>query len=1569
MDIQDTINRELCSVLKLSPWDLDHEASFPALGGNSLSAVKLASQCRKDGVELQVNSILRSKSLSELIDSASHSDCRTAISQETVLPSIDYPRQDTWAWLDRSEAAGIDFRIDLYQPPSDKSSSTRSSVGVYSSPNTSPSISPAQSGPSSFPASELQMSLIHGSIRNPGTNIIRHFETYEPKDIPVVRAAWQVLFHQEPILRTHHLLGLSPQEDAEFDWTELQTEDSREFHQRVDEPLNSTELSSSWEVVTLALRGRPVKSVVMWTIHHALIDGYSAQLLITKLRKITAGQCVTPGPSAAGILSRLQGLREERRLEGDAFWDQKRELHSQAATALSLPSPIEPLEENRFGERAFQLEVDYLTLDGIAKQCNVTLATIHYAAWALVMAFLASNDNVIFGIALSGRNLPFPGMDEAIGPFVNTLPLAISTRPDMTLKQLASHVFEQISELSEYQWTTTDNGFVRNFQTAMNMQFDLYLADEVPGSVHPMERPSSKQANDIPLSILVDAQEVSLHYNLKDFQPGHMYLVARLYGDAVKSFLRLDTTLDVAQSRMMRPEDHEFVRRHGNCFSKLTQPLAISEDLVTLFENIVGKQRDALAVERGDIALTYDELDQRANIVASELARHVKPEDVVCVDADRSIAWIVSIFGILKAGATYCAIDSELPSHLRDVLFDKAGAKVFLFDRPEKESPARIPSSCQVALSVESLVADAKRCHDGPHRYPRRSRALPSTPAYVCFTSGSTGTPKGVVCLHEGLVAFQRDLEVRLFAQPGTKVSQVMSPAFDGSIHEIFSALCHGAALILPAEGNVVFQALERADSAILTPSVADALDPDDYPALKYVYLVGEPVKQSVCDRWGAAKQLYNMYGPTEGTCGATIKRLLPGEAVNIGRPNPTTRVYIMDSKDRLVPPGVIGEMMLAGVQVARGYLGMPALTKERFLPDHRCPGLNEHAYKTGDRAYWLPNGEIMCLGRNDRQVKLRGFRLDLNDLEIRIAQALPELRAVAIASSSDFLVAVIQPSTVEVGKVTATIAKVLPAYAQPRHIVLVDKFPATRAGKLDYKEMVSDDFIRHSSDKGEIRTPLEAKIASIWRQLLKLKKTDRIGSKSNFLQLGGNSVLQMALLARLSSTLHVKIPLKVVIESQSLGELSAQLELFLQEATRPAVQRNLALGRERVSPIEQEWWAKYRISHNNASAFNVSFVADFEPGSIHPRAFSRSWNAVMARYPILRSRYSDESMVNKPFDLAHEPPIRVSISSERLALVMSHIVADLTTLRVILEEVKSEYEGGTLPPVRYRYEDSTIWEEEAPMCNLHFWSTYLEGHEELHWSSPLPERTSYQGTSKVYQLPDQLAARMLRFEAVSLQQLAVAAVGLVLQAETDETDIIIGTPFMNRSSDADMETVGLFLEPLPVRVRHYPGTDDVDDAGQFLRGVRRSADSALAHAVPWHKLLEHLGITPQYPRQPLFDVMVTFHHPDNAVKLGLPGVRQRHTWAEGSKFSLMTEFTASERGTVTLRVEHDDTQHSGDSVDRLVTRITTALSMLVEDNASCTAIKRTIRGSHQGGGVVTAAPRNDMFASFLDLA
>lgn len=766
---------------------------------------------------------------------------------------------------------------------------------------------------------------------------------------------------------------------------------------------------------------------------------------------------------------------------------------------------------------------------------------------------------------------------------------------------------------------------------------------------------------------------------------------------------------------------------------------------------------------------------------------------------------------------------------------------------------------------------------------------------------------------------------------------------------------------------------------------------------------------------------LYNMYGPTEGTCGATIKRLLPGQAVTIGHANPSTRVYILNSRMEHVPLGTIGEICVAGVQVARGYLGLPELTAERFMPDPFGTGEGERLYRTGDRGYWSSNGEVVCLGRNDRQIKMRGFRLDLNDLEIRVAHAVPGLKSVAMAPQKDYLVAAIQPSTLDREMVAASIARVLPVHAHPRHIVLVDEFPMTRQGKLDYKAIVSDDFVNKSTavDRGELRSPLETKIATIWRQLLKLGRSVHIGPNSNFFQLGGNSLLQMTLLARLSSLLKAKIPLKVIIESPSLGELASKLETMLKDTKRPA-QSRLTLGPRRLSPIEQDWWARYKLENNTTtSAFNVSYVARLEPGSVDGIAMTRAWDTVLSRYSILGGRFREVQggrgasehaverfyaehpprvqrlrdidiwkAVNRPFDPTRESVIRVSLSAETLAVVMSHIVADLTTLKILLRDVKAVYNGETLPPVKHTYEDSVVWQQEAPLCDLKFWSGYLDGHDicDSEASGPvsatttlrrfgkaLPPRShGYRGTSRVYQLSDSLAASMLAFstkqDELSLQQLAIAAVGLSLEADRDETDIMLGTPFMNRSNDAEMETVGLFLEPLPVRVRHTPQAGGETNARPFLDQVRRSANAALGHAVPWHKLLEHLDMSRQQHADPdhaLFDVMVTFHHADNAVKLDIPGAVPLYTFAEGSKFSLMIEFTALESGHVLVRAEYDDSQHSAHTIDHILAVLSNTLSMLVSE-VPALAIKESIR--REGDRIVSLATlRENAFGAVLE--
>lgn len=1706
MSTEEIILQELRSLLNMtSTQHIDVQVSFQTLGGNSLLALKLVKQCKKHGLRLLVNSILQSKSVSEVLASVCQSDPQ---GEEQL------PEQAGFRFLKSSpehfsDAAGVDVDsgIESCGTESPRFMSTLPSDEEDEGINTKNTSSLIKAG-------GLQFSLVHESTRIPGTNIIQHAEVYKPSDIPRVKAGWRTIWDQEAILRTRYAADLVPYEVRQFDWEELSIEDPKEYEKWIrgaHTPAKNT-FGSLWRVVRL-VNASENKSAVIWAIHHALIDGYSAQLLLAKMRMAASGGCIFPGPAFSAISRRLDRLREQNKEDGNAFWEKAKELHAQAATMLQYPPPSEPpcpkkdmdseLASLNYGEAHINLGAGWnrRVLSGIAKEAGVTPAVIYHAAWALIMTMFADSNTICFGTALSGRNLPISGIEDAIGPLLNTLPLALCIKDAATtLRELARQTQQRLNQLTQYSWTTPENGFSRNFQCALAMQFQMDdysadLADDEVGmmgvdAIRPLERPFTRQKSNVPLSILVDEayDHIRLQYNFEDFSPRQIENLGTVYGLVLQSFVRLDTPVSLVQNSLITPEAQREFENWGNCLSSSTSPFSVVDDLVTLFERAVDQNPENIATQTGCTgpSMTYRELDTKASIVARSLNddHGVRPGDVICVDANRSPDWLVSIFAVLKTGAAYCALDCELPQHLRSVMFAKTGAKVFLASTREV-ADRRGPKESALTLSVEELInnkvsSEIRGWSGNSLNMQRRDIPMPESTAYVCFTSGSTGTPKGVVCTHQGLVAFQRDLQVRLFAEPGVKVAQVMSPAFDGSIHEIFSALCHGATLVLPPPGDTnVTDALSLAHSAILTPSLAEVLDPADYPILKYVYLVGEQVKQAVNNRWGAAKTLYNMYGPTEGTGGATIKRLLPGHPVTIGRPNPSSRVYILSSSDsvsetlRLMPPGTVGEICVAGVQVARGYLGMPELTSERFVPDPFCrTGTGDYLYKTGDRGYWTTTGELVCLGRQDRQIKLRGFRLDLNDLEARVMQAatprLDGFKSVAIAQRDDYLVAAIQPArlSLSIETITAVLADVLPVYAQPRHVLFLDEWPMTRAGKLDYSCLVSDRFIDQSTEKNKaarleangrlqaLLTPLECKVASVWREVLGLNPCEPIARQSNFLQLGGDSLRQITMLSKLSSCLKTKLPLKMVIESRTLGELTSRLQAFdprlrnnvpplphYPSSAQPEAQiQTVSLRLPRctsLSPIELSWWTSYRLHpRSNTSAFNVSFVASLGPDANHA-ALCRALDSVVSRYSLFRGRYvpvdvgethGDRSHgfverryvehppkvqrlqhlniwveVNKPFDLERESPVRMSMTSDTVAIVMSHIVADLTTLNILLRDVGLLYQGKTLSPAVRSYELETVpamWRNEVSPCDLQFWAQYLRPS-----SAPpqgilaRPERHGYCGTSRLYLLSDGLAKRMHRFctgqrsgNSLSLQQMAVAAVGLATSAtqnrdqETgevgvDETDVILGTPFINRSTTDDMETVGLFLEPLPVRVCHSASKSNskTRDALDFLESVRSSANAALAHAVPWYRLLAHLtdsssNSSLQRPAtEPIapFDTMVTFHNAENGIRIEIPGVVPRMTWADGAKFSLMTEFTALANGSVILRNEYDTRRYSTEDIDRLVSATAAAIDMLIANEHSIVEIKQTLRASlpvlHHS--LISSIQKNSFDTSSEDLA
>lgn len=682
----------------------------------------------------------------------------------------------------------------------------------------------------------MQLSMVHGTLASGNANMIVYSETFYTENIPAIKAAWARVIGSESVFQGYWFHEFSQGGAEAFNWEDEATANvSGEA---------STSLASKYVGRTgsffevfpsgIAKNGQRL-STITWTVHHAFIDGYSSQLVFDKVRRLSNGLDAQPGPSFWEWVHRLKDYQRQRKFEGQEFWDRKHSDHAEAKGEILLPTPEKP-DDAASTTSIVQIDTKDLGIDVVsaARSIGVTPAVAFYAAWALVFSTYADAKDVVFGAVLSGRNLPIPGSMDVVGPAINVLPLHVALEMNMSARDFMRTLFDNILELEDYSWTTPDDGFSRQYyDSALSVQASTSVCDTQENyAIQPLKT-STTWLPEVPLSVVVEQMsKVKFQYRKDRFSHVNIERIAESYSITLRLLLQSHLTVGAVIEGHLSASAHRTLMSFGNCFSSLTHKTSIKEDLVTLFERNIRSHPENVAVESGTSQLTYKDMDIVTSEVAHKLREIINPGDVVCVHSDKSINWIVAIFGILRAGGVYCSIDSALPSKLREKMYGLAGAKAFI--TPADGQLYLSPSQCGSTLSVETIRQGLSINFDP--RIAHRKVPQPWAAAYICFTSGSTGTPKGVVCTHEGLVAFESDLQVRLHAAPGVRVSQIMSVAFDGSIHEIFSSLTHGATLVLP-DGGDTLGPLDSVDSALLTPSIARMLRPEDYPKLKWVSL------------------------------------------------------------------------------------------------------------------------------------------------------------------------------------------------------------------------------------------------------------------------------------------------------------------------------------------------------------------------------------------------------------------------------------------------------------------------------------------------------------------------------------------------------------------------------------------------------------------------------------------------------------------------------------------------------------------------------------------------------------
>ncbi len=928
---------------------------------------------------------------------------------------------------------------------------------------------------------------------------------------------------------------------------------------------------------------------LVWTHHHLVLDGWSLSHLFRDVLAIYAAHVRGEAPRLApGVRYReyVAWLERQDRARAERFW-------REALAGFDAPTPLPASRASRIegegqGTAALLLSAERsAALRERARRWGVTPGTLVQGAWALLLSRYTGEDDVLFGGTVSGRPAELPGAEEIVGLFINTLPVRVRLEPEAMLGEWLAELQREQVEAREYEyaplvevrkWSAIPSG--RPLFESL-VVFENYPVDPAvdgrAGSVEGVRVRSNfaRGQSNFPLSLVahgVPQLSLEIHHDR-----------GRVEAEAAERLAsHLETLLEgmathpqrrLAEVGLLRESERVRVLETWNA-SGAPCPAACVHELVSAQ---AARTPGATAVVFGGERLTYAELERRSSRLAHRLARSgVGPDVRVGVCAERSPGMIVGLLAILKAGGAYLPLDPTYPPGRLARMLSDAAVGVLLVQRRLLE---RLPEHAAELVLLDASP-EGEAC--GGDVGPPAVAVAPENAAYVVYTSGSTGAPKGVVVTHAGAANLLAHAVRTLGAAPGGNVLQTASPSFDASLLEVLVALLSGATLHV-AERDAVLSperlgALLREgeiDVWVSTPALLDSLPDADFPALRTVSTGGERCSAATAARWSRGRRLLNMYGPTETTIYATAHLCAPGaaEAPPIGRPVAGARAYVLDAWGGPLPAGVPGELYVGGAGVARGYLGRPELTAERFVPDPFGPA-GGRLYRTGDRVRWLDPGELEYLGRLDQQVKVRGVRIEPGEVEAAL-RAHPGVRDAAVTLREDrpgqpLLVGYHVPAAGQpaaAAELRAFLRSRLPEHMVPASLVALDELPLTPGGKLDRRALPAPEGMAEPREHVAPRNAVEELLAGIFGEVLGRAE---VGVHDDFFELGGHSLLATRVVSRVHKQFRVELPIRSLFESPTVAAF-AELLAGPQPAVEEVDDREMAAELERLSELSDE--------------------------------------------------------------------------------------------------------------------------------------------------------------------------------------------------------------------------------------------------------------------------------------------------------------------------------------------------------------------------------------------------------------
>lgn len=1308
---------------------------------------------------------------------------------------------------------------------------------------------------------------------------------------------------------------------------------------------------------------------VVLNLNHIIADSWSLGLTIQEILKeyhAIKNKETLPDVNNSYIdyiKSEQEYKQSEKYILDKKYWE---EVFSSVPEQATIPSikKTKHLISYKAKREHFTLNIELSKkINEFCKTEKLSVFNFLMAVYSIYIGRVSNLNTFVIGTPILNRT-NFKDK-HTTGMFVNTVPVKINIQENETFKDFAHTLGTNIMNTlkhQKYSYNTILEDLRAkslNVPNLYNIIFSYQITkafDQQYGDYKTNWTFNNYCGNDfnIHVSDINDTGELVFSYdyltekyNKKDINDLHQRIITIINQVLKKQEIKTNKIEILTQD-----EKNEIL----NIFNNTQVDYPTDKTIVDLFEEQVSKTPNNVAVVRGKKQLTYKELNEKANSLAHYLVKKgVKENTIVGILLNRSVEVIVSILGVLKSGGAYIPIDPDYPQSRISYMLEDSNCKFLLSDK-------QIYSKFEFDTKLIDVSLNNTAIYD--KNFDNLNLKInQDSLSYIIYTSGSTGKPKGVMLKHRGtsnLANYCNNYIEYLKNNKYRTIVSVTTISFDIFFFESIISLQRGLRLVIANQEEQTIPRLlenlikkEGIEIIQTTPSrmklfIDNVNNISVIKKLKYVTLAGEqyPIKLAQKLKELGVKKLYNGYGPSETTVFSTLTDVTSVKQMTIGKPLYNTQIYIVDSNMNLAPIGLPGEICISGDGVGNGYINKKELTKKSYVknPFDKSSLL----YKTGDLGYYNEDGTITCLGRVDNQIKIRGLRIELEEIEKSIL-SFKEIKDCVVTKKQDssgheFLCAYyVTNSPIEYKTIRNKLQGELTNYMIPQYFMQLENLPYTPNGKIDRKSLPTPK-VNNTSFKIEPKNETEKKLKVVFEDILKQK---HISTDANFFELGGDSLSAIELSTKIYHKFKIQVGIKIIFDNPSIIELARIIKKASFENSEKKIVRIKKRDSYPLSSAQKRMYYSSLLDGENSTLYNISggLVLDKLPDLarlndcfkqiIHNNEALRTY-FVLENNEIVqkvakdidfnleydKANNSDIETITKsfikPFDLSVAPLIRVKVTEFKngkslLLIDMHHIIGDGATLEILTKELSNLYNGQKIKNKNIDYTDFSVWENNNIKTNEYkksekYWLSQFSDDIpvlELPTNYTRPATQSFSGSEILKRLDISTTSKINEIclkNNITPFMLLISIYYILLSIYSRSEDIVVGTPISGRYNEQLMDVVGMFVNTLPLRNK----IDMNLSFKEFVSNIKANSIESFEHQnYPLDELIKKLGIPRDTTRNPLFDVMFIYQNNSYpTVKFDDINAKYYITKTDISKFDLSLE-VIPDRNNLKLRFEY----------------------------------------------------------------